>query len=249
LEQRLGIPRYAIEQLLCLREIACETHPGVVHLSAGLRLPQSEVARYTAALHDRAETSASPNDAVSISRALRRIGGRLKPWGLLLNMLRRGDLPFWNSGTGVFARAAMISAADAKQLDELAFDEDNFPNFRFATQISQIDANDILNLDSLQLRPVLEAGELAFVPSGVALLTPRADVLDLASRSVAVAEIAERLSINSRSVPRFMLTNYPQVAKGSAGWHRAELKQAIPQFCWSPSGVEGLITQPSTLLQ
>lgn len=230
LEQALGIPRYATEQLICLDEIANEMHPAVAFLSGGLRLQSSEVERYMGELCATAQPSSPPEDAVSIWKAFRRFGGRLKPWGALLAALREGRLPFWIQGRGAFTRSALVSVADRWKIDGLDFDEGDWPAFSFSDRITQVDANDILNLDSLQVRPVVAAGELTFTPSGVALLTDRETVLELSRRSVAVAEIAARLQADSRNVPKFMATYYPEVRKGPAGWDRAQFEKALPNL-------------------
>jgi hypothetical protein len=92
IEGLLGIPRYAVEQLVCLGELRHEDHPAIALLHGGLRI--AAFSTYFEGLIDAGSTGLAPSEALTLSRAMRRIGGRDKPWGEILRAMRSGHLEF-----------------------------------------------------------------------------------------------------------------------------------------------------------
>lgn len=79
---------------------------------------------------------------------------------------------------------------------------------------------DVLNLDPPGIRRLVEIGDLEFRPSGVALVTERQRVLELANAWMSASEIALMLKIDVRSV-RHVMRKAPHIAGHVAGWDRA----------------------------
>ena len=157
---------------------------------------------------------------------MRFLGGRPKPWGEILIAMRTGSLPFWLHGTGKFARRARVAISDIAHFTNVGFDEAAWPNFPFKQTYTQIDAAEMLNLDSLQIRRVMNIGALEFRPEGVAMIVDRAPVLELASAYIATAEIALRTGMGFTGVPNLM-RRHTQVTRHEAGWLRCEFDKVF----------------------
>jgi hypothetical protein len=227
MEQKLGIPRYGSEQLACLGEIAHEDHPGALLLHKTMRLKQATVDELIADLEHRALRTPPPAAAIKLRTAMKRIGGREKPWGHVLAAMRAGEMPFWLADGWKLVGTAYVLLEDIEQFLNVHFQPARWPNFPFSRAMTKIDASDVLNLDPPQIRRVVAAGELEFHPDGVALMTSRQAVVELASRTISTAEIGLRLGIPIHVVPR-RLAEHPRIKRSPAGWIRADFEAAMP---------------------
>lgn len=218
LEQYLGIPRYACEQLACVGEISREDHPAVTYLDSVLRFVSHEAKTFCDELEGNAQNGRA-DSAIPLGVGMRLIGGRMKPWAAVLGAMRRGEIPYWLSGTGQLTRKATVQIQDIERFQKLAFQETEWPDFPFATEISMVDTMDILNVDHPTIQRLVQAGELNFWSQGVALVTDRPRVLALAGRWIGASELALILGINARSVWR-MMSEAPDITRHVAGWDR-----------------------------
>lgn len=227
LEQRLGTPRYATEQLICLGAIEQATDPRVKLLHPGIRLRRESMEGFVEDLVARARRKAPDPCAVPLGTAMRVVGGRMKPWGHVLTAIRDGSLTCWQDSGPKFVRAVLVRPEDIERFKAIEFDSSNWPEFEFDTVMTQVDAMDVLNIDPDQMRRVVAAGDLVFRPSGVALVTSRSVVLDMAARTIAASEAATRLGESPNVMYRTML-RYPKVRSCSVGWLRADFDACIP---------------------
>jgi hypothetical protein len=228
LEQRLGIPRYASEQLAWLGEVDHEEHPCILHLDQRLRLRSNSVAELVGDLTARGLAGDPPPECLKLRTAMKRIGGRLKPWGAILAAMRSGAMPYWLTNGRHFTGAAFVLLEDVEQFLGVDVPATNLGRLPIAEEMSQIDANDVLNLDALQIQRVVEAGELSFRPSGVSLISARDEVLRLAAQTISGSEIALRLRRDFRSARNIMATHYPTVRRSAVGWVRADFDAVFP---------------------
>lgn len=227
LEQRLGIPRYASEQLASLGEITQEDHRCILAIDGRLRFRSDSIAQFLAAISSLAIAGHAPSDALPLGTAMKRIGGRLKPWGLVLRALREGSMRYWAGPGKRFARSAKVILKDIERFAEVEVDPVRPSSLPITREMTQIDVADVLNLDSLQLRRVVAAGDLSFRPDGVALVASRATVLSLAQETIASAEIALRLGIDFSGV-RPVMARHPEVRRCSVGWIRSDFDSTFP---------------------
>ena len=109
---------------------------------------------------------------------------------------------------------------DLIRFASIEFCEATNPAFPFKDAYTQVDAAEILNLDALQIRRSIEAGELSFQKRGVAMLTDRAPVLRLAATRIATSEIALRTGKAANKVPQLM-KSFPHIERCAAGWSRS----------------------------
>ena len=219
-EQRFGLPRYATEQLACLGAIRREAHPALALINPTIRLVEESLDDFTDDVMAAASRGRCPKDAIPLGTASRILGGRPKPWGEILEAMRHGELRFWLSGEGKFARRAFVRPGNLIRFASTEFCEASYPTFPFKDAFTQVDAAEILNLDALQIRRSIEAAELSFRKQGVAMLTDRAPVLLLAASCIATSEIALRTGNAANKVPQLM-KSFPNIGRCAAGWSRS----------------------------
>lgn len=218
LEQYLGIPRYASEQLASVGEISREDHPAITYLDPVLRFVSDETRTFCEELERNAQRG-SEDLAVPLGVAMRRIGGRMKPWAAVLGAMRLGETRFWLSGTGPFTRKARILVNDIERFQDHVFQQSEWPDFPFSSEISMVGAMDILNADHPTIQKLIQVGELSFWSQSNALVTDRERVLALAGRWMGASELALMLGVHARSA-RQMISNAHDITKHVAGWDR-----------------------------
>ncbi len=164
---------------------------------------------------------------------MRRIGGRDKPWGEILRAMRSGHLEFWLAPQRIggrpipFVKRASVLPDALMEFETLEFDEDAHPDFRFfSPNMTQLDACELLNVDSAQMVTISEAGGLKFQDAGKRLMIPKARVLLLAQRMMSPAELCLRSGIHPSSVHKAM-ADRRDVAKVFVGWNREDVERSL----------------------
>jgi len=227
---QLKLPLYAVEQLCQAGILAFEDHPAVVATRSWNSVRQKSMQELMERLLAICPERQWPGDCVSLSVAVKRIGGRLKPWSTIMQALISGDLPFWMVNgnavpTGILVRPAELAAFDQKVIAP--------PDIRFLQSdiMSQMDAAEVLNLKPALLSPKRSGIPLLhFSLASGALVVPRADVLAIARSTAWNAEIALHLGIHHQQVELTMRScNITRVA---TGWCRSQLinQRILPQI-------------------
>lgn len=234
-EGHLGIPRYAVEQLVCLNELTQETHPAIGALFKGLRISGYEAFRRD--LFAARQTGTAPDGLVTLARASRRIGGRYKPWGEILREMRGGNIDFWitdpdddtDSRNNPFSKRASLLPSALSRFDAVEFDPSYYDHVDFFSEgMSQLDACELLNLDSLQISAVVVGGGLEFTQGQkLSLVASRKDVLQLASRMVSPSELSLRADIHPSSLQKHM-KSFERVQPLFMGWDRTDVMRECP---------------------
>ena len=231
-EGTLGIPRYGVEQLVCLGEISREDHPAIEIIYPGLRLV-SPLA-YLADIKAAARSDAVPCDAISLRRAIRCIGGRCKPWGVVLKAMRSGELDFWlpddevrGDRTERFVARALVCPTNLSAFIRQVFKEADFPDFHhFSPGMCQIDAGDLLNIDPGHMIEVIAAGGLEFEAQARGSRCPKERVLELARTMITPTEICVRWGLHPSKVNRAMRSN-DRIARFLVGWLRTDVEREM----------------------
>lgn len=230
LEQWLGLPRYAVEQLTALGEVEWEAHPGVVLLDATPRVTVASVDDLLGRLAVAVAAASPPACAETLWTAARRAGGGPKAWGIILAAIANGDLPIHavpDADQRPFVRRVAIDPAALAAFPPHPTHNALPAGYPVATSVSQADACELLNLDALQIRPVIAAGVLSFTPHGKALVAPLADVLAHAAAMISAAEIGPMLGVRHDAVPARM-RRMPCITAVPGGWDRAAALPHLP---------------------
>lgn len=228
LERWLGLPRYAAEQLMALGEVGWEDHPGVVLLDPVPRVTTASLESLERRLCEAVRNGPAPAGAIPIWAAARRAGGAPKAWGRILSAIASGDLAVHATGRGdgrPFARRVAVDPADLAAFPPGSCLAEPPAGLTRSTAVSQADACELLNLDALQIRPVIETGVISFEARGKALTAPLDQVLSHAAAMIPAAEIGPMLGVRHDHVPRIM-RSLPAVRELPGGWSRPDVAAA-----------------------
>lgn len=172
-------------------------------------------------LFDRRQRTARPAQTVQLIIAARQIGGRLKPWGAILESLQSGKITYWIEGENVTLRTIYIWPADMCKfqhvVDRPFADSASMTNFT----VSQLDAAEILNIQPARLASEATALGIHFRKSGRGFAASLADVLSAASIVAWSAEIAWHMSATSRDVEEML--HHKNISRLYTGWSRRQL--------------------------
>lgn len=186
----LMLPLYALEQMVCDGELD-EERDELVRLARGATcVTGGALDKLVRRIRSKQSRNEKPESVVSLAAASRRIGGRQKPWSAIFRALRKGQISFWLDGDKVTSRSILVHPASLARFEGMTFRREDHPAFQFTNTCAKFEAEEILNLAPKNLEPFIEAGHLAFRPEGRRLVTDLCDVLDLAARMVAFAELA-----------------------------------------------------------
>ncbi|RZK03396.1 MAG: hypothetical protein EOO76_03095 [Novosphingobium sp.] len=232
---RLGVPHYAVEQLACLGDVTMEADPRLKSVRPELRLTSASVEALMARLVDAVSDADAPDGAIPVSRAVRVIGGRCKPWGAIFEALAAGEVAaWWPAGTDTGSlpkialfRTMLVMPHAFVSLRDVAFDQAAWSGFAFAREISQRDACEILNLDNVLIRPAVSAGRLnARKGAARGQEFELAEILDLAAEIVSAAELAPVLGVRENNVRGWLLKHRPEISEETVGWSRRAFANA-----------------------
>lgn len=147
--EELGISRYGIGQLIAASCFELLAHPFFVARYKEPQIAGCSFTTFLERLHSRACMIESRK--ISMSRAMKVIGGRLKPWGAVINALLNGSLPFQIGPTKRYlTRGILISTADVSLIEGLIPETQNASKMKLNEQIPKNDAAEILNLGPAQ---------------------------------------------------------------------------------------------------
>lgn len=220
----LKLPVYAVAQ--CCRPSLLEQENCAVFstVRSDEFIRSGSLAALTEYLSDRRQKIARPAQTVQLIIAARWIGGRLKPWGSILESLQSGKIPYWIEGENVSLRTIYIWPADMRKFLHVAdhpfADTECMTNFT----VSQLDAAEILNIQPAQLASEATALGIHFRKSGRGFAASLAEVLSTASIVAWSAEIAWHMGASSRDVGE--LLHRQNISRLHTGWSRQQLISA-----------------------
>ena len=221
---RLGISHHGVEQLADMGLIDVHDHP--FHLDR-YGVLQSTAASFGSLQSDLAsrQAAALPKVKVSLRQAMKRVGGRRKPWGPAFRELLGRRVPYLIAPGGKpLTQRILIAASDAPEIAALAFRPSVPVRFAFADMMSKQDAGETLNLAAKQCTE-----HFASVPTKVgqrAKSLPVADVLATAARSITPTEVAARLGTSAQSAyARLRAEGVP--SHGIVGFCRTTAEEAL----------------------
>lgn len=120
---------------------------------------------------------------------MRRIGGRVKPWGLVVCGLLNREWPYALGRQGRVIREIYIDAGDVGAIRQLVFNSADWPEFPFSTTVAQIDACDILNVATARRH---EIGRYRIGMRSGCFLFDRETILRIAADTTTSTELGAR---------------------------------------------------------
>lgn len=237
LAQALGLPRYAVEQLICLGEVQHVYRPAFSALGFPTRITSASREAFVKDLI--LPEASAPAEALSLVYLMRRFTGAEKPWGSVLKMLRAGALRFWlnpnsryrNGRAWPLVRRMLVLPSDFAQASFALFEIAAFPNFEFEHLISQQDALEVLAAKHSMLGLAFAKREIEILPGwGKAQAASRKAVTDLARHHVSAAEISHWLDLSGNHGAVRAMRRFPDVRRRSLGWLRSDCELHLPGF-------------------
>lgn len=231
-QSQLGLPGYAVDQLFTLGRLAVLTHP---YFAARFSVPQLTTETLEE-LIDGLASQASPDvtSGVPLIEAMKMVGGRLKPWGAIIEAMLSGSLRFLldHRDGSVFPRVRVVREELAMHVAATIVPGDvgtNTPGHIERTQLirtmlSKTDAAEVLNLSIPQSSTLLARFPTSSMPS-----VPVVEVVALARTFVTNAEIAARLGCTTQTVVK-VARNLDVQHHHHAGYdrkHEAEIVRAV----------------------
>lgn len=240
LEQLLGLPTYAIEQLACAGEIEHADHPGFRVIGIENRVTSDSAAALVADLQRPGVDAAPPRGAIPLLRLAAMFCGGEKPWGAILTDLRKGQLRHWvlpETEEGAvwrrpLIRRILVMPDHFGQSPPSRFDHSRYPVFPFEPTLSQQDAIEVLGTTAPQLKHAIAEGQLEFARrSGKAIVTDRRHVGELARIHASPAELGLLLGLSrNHMVVRHMEVEHPSLKRQPLGWLRNDLARERPDL-------------------
>lgn len=217
---RFKIPLYAVEQCCRPGLLEREEHPAFLSIKSRTSVRPESLTALENALTSASSTEECPLDAVSLSVAAKRIGGRPKPWGSIVQALVNGNLEYWLNGEAATTRSVRIRASAITAFDAVIDDPADF-GIETCAMISQADAAEILNIKSELLAGLSEQLEMPFSLQGRALVSPRSTVIRAAEALAWDTEISWHLGVRFHSVETILIDR--QIVRTGTGWCRRTL--------------------------
>lgn len=156
----LGISYHGIEQLAAIKLLPTITHPyfplrygGPQTTLPGLQMLQKAI---------EVGGTGSVTHPIRLRSAVAVIGGRLKPWGPILQTLLSGAIHYrLDKAAGPLSQRLEIDRTSLPALANAHFNRQDYPSLSFADSMTRHDAGEALNLQPKEYTPLLKCYESA----------------------------------------------------------------------------------------
>lgn len=221
---RLGISAYGAEQLQELGHLQLLEHPFFA-----ARYDSVQVTRTSGdELLRQLENVALPNlrsDTMPLPIAMKVIGGRMKPWGPLVELILSGALPvFIEQGNLPVIRRISIRTECVHELGKLKYSSLKPANLLHIRSMSKKDACEILNLTPKRQTELFEPNSNPAIGNGSQINLDF--VLDLAKRHITTVELGLRRGVSHRQA-RLDAVEMSVPLLGPAGFCRKAAEEAF----------------------
>lgn len=221
----LGLPIYAVEQLLCMDLLQAEVDPVVIAAFDGVRVKRASIDLLIARLTSMASKVRKPRGLTPLVVEMRRFGGRPKPWAAVYSAMLSDDVQFWAAG-GTTSLKLMVIPGSIDALGENDFLESDHPSFPFSTEVHTADAAEILNFKTPGVDALRVAGVIPSIRRAKSFRSPKDEIYALAAEYVSTAELMRRGRTSAERV------NVQLSARGFTRrhglWVRSEVMGVIP---------------------
>ena len=213
---RLGLPTYAVRQLVDAGLITFCTHPWFAYRYGETVVTNTAVDEFEQKLRLAAVSGLDLSTAMRLDRAMTTFGGGPKPWDQVFRLILDGQLPV-GIGERVTTRDILIRQSDAVVLR-------NMPKPEPVKSYSQEDALEILNLPPKAGKHLLSVGESwGSGQVGKVWSVPGKILNDLADRHISYGEIMARTGLSPKGIEGALLAG-GLTAPDGLGWSRAEVE-------------------------
>ncbi|MEO7469160.1 MAG: hypothetical protein ABIV36_19275, partial [Sphingobium limneticum] len=148
----LGLPQYAMQLIADAGHLEMQSHPFLVSLFSSPQMDSREHKRFIQKLRsaaDRWEDADIAEATVPLHRVARGMGGGLKPWGAIFDLVLRNDRPLPIRLTGTSINRIFVRPQDVDIVRSLSSPDVEYS--RLPPHCSQRDALEIVNLHFRQV--------------------------------------------------------------------------------------------------
>ena len=144
-----GMTYYGVEQLVCMQLLTPTSHPWIQAVYDTPQFSRREITKLTEMLWNTAKQPSAIENGRSLTDTLKSIGGKLRPWGPIIQALLRGEIPYTLRREGkTLASRIIVDQASRSRLASLDFDRRAHPSFEFDLGMSMLDAAANLNVSA-----------------------------------------------------------------------------------------------------
>lgn len=226
---RLGLPVYAIEQLIDAELLEMELHPAVLLIDKKPRVTSASFEHLRERLAKRLLPVTEKEGLISLRRVSRNVGGGLKAWDQVLGAILRGQVITCRAadGTGRDLIDQVLCVPRSLTVGISSWSTALRNGQPRQLHMSQRDASEVLNLDSLQIKHLIEEGCIHVKRTGFRLTCQISEVLDYAEKMVPPVELAGHFKTRPDAVHAAMRRSFPTIEKMPGGWSREQVTIAL----------------------
>lgn len=213
----LGLPFYALEQLVAGKHLALLSHPFFLACYGSYQIADTAVPDLIDAITGNARPTRDTD--ITLEMAMHMVGKRLKPWNYIITQMLDGRLTYGViDGDGAIFHRVSVDRKDFIRALGRDFTE---PEQTIAVNIlmSRRDAGEVLNLDPHQYTELFRSYPVRNVP-----VVPVGKVLELARRHISIAEVMARLGAG-RKEARQRLGELNVIPMTAAGYDRIQVER------------------------
>jgi hypothetical protein len=229
---RLGLPIYAIEQLIDAELLEQELHPAVLLIDQQPRVTHASFELLRQRLANRFLPSDDRTGLITLQRLSRRFGGGLKAWDQVLGAIVSGEVTIYRAAdrTGRSLIDQVMCAPESFVVGLSSWSSNLRNGQPRQAQMSQRDASEVLNLNAIQIKPTIDSGCIRFERCGFRLVCSVADVLTYARKMVPPSELADYFETRPDAVHAIVRRMFPAVEKLPGGWNREQMAKALTPY-------------------
>lgn len=220
--EQSGLTRHGVEQLCCLGLLVTLSE---TFMTVSFDDKQVSLTSWQSLCADlEAKSTLLPTaDSIPLHQAMKVIGGREKPWGVVISKILNGDIPVQiDAGEHQLTKRIHVRKSDLGQISILHFDETQFPDFEFATCMSGRDMETLLNIVPKHTVEALKNQIIVRAPKGG---FEKAEVLEIARTYISAGEILMRWGSRKRKMPEIFSRWNGLQRLNCLGWSRAEAEK------------------------
>jgi hypothetical protein len=217
------LPVYAVEALCGRGLLEWVEHPAVRHALPFESVTKASLNDLLGRLSEGARSGSAPADAMSLRLNSRRIGGRLKPWGGIVDGMLNGVIPYWVIQPSANTDSIVVRRDDFEAYSHVQ-DCGLPPNLPVQAYMNQIDIGEVLNAYPPVIRASSAKLGIEFKKCGVALVASREKILQIAEQVAWHGEVMHHLDLNVFQVEELLAR--AEIKRIASGWCRRSLVES-----------------------
>lgn len=223
---RLKLPVYAVHQCAMAGLLERPSNKGVRAIEPDGRIMNASLTALEVILDTLPVVGPDGGDLISLAVASKIIGGGLKPWAAIIQLVTDGTLECHRARDEKrpTVKSLLLKRDDVSVLGQLSATQSDYHLSQIS--VSKEDVKEILNARSKQIDELEATGQLSFAHDGRKLACQLSQVLTVAENRIFGAELSIRTGIYPNKLAEKLLAMGIN-ALPNGGWARAETLRAL----------------------